>query len=442
MRATSLPVSPSSRPDGPRVDPDRLEHPAVDVELNLVAGPVADSHRLRAAVARQLRQLALARVLRAVEAVEHLEPRLGQARGVHQPPEEGVRLVVVAEPQHRVERPARVAQPGEAVVPVAAAADPLRQRGGRRGDDRSRRREGEQLERQRAAGDGLRPGALVAEAPGPLRPEAPGELEPPLRVLATGDHGRLAGGAGQREHGALAGRQRELAADRTVVQLAVARAEETEHERLGPGLREPAARATLDARLRPAVVEARLEGPPQRDRPVECFDLPHQLAHRRDPPAVAERHRVRHAHAPLGGGEGRLEDVRIVEVAPLGLERGGRLEPERAAALGVQDPREHRRRVEVRQAEPVDRAVPGDQRGGPPVADERVLADRGVAVDALHRPGFWRSARSRRRRACGEIDTYSARNRHRQVRRNRVPSTSREAGFSPTLRVGVWVWAG
>ena len=74
----------------------------------------------------------------------------------------------------------------------------------------------------------------------------------------------------------------------------------------------------------------------------------------------------------------------MVLVAALGLVRNTRLQPERAAALGVEDAREHRGRVDVRQAQPVDRAVAGDQRGRATVADERVVADRRVAVDALH----------------------------------------------------------
>jgi hypothetical protein len=110
----------------PRVDRHRLEHCAVEVELNLVGRAVADPDRRRAAVAGQLRYLELIRVHRAVDPVEDLQARLRQSRGVHQPPEEGVRLVVEAEPEHRIQRPGRVAQPREAVVPVPLAADPLR----------------------------------------------------------------------------------------------------------------------------------------------------------------------------------------------------------------------------------------------------------------------------------------------------------------------------
>ena len=93
--------------------------------------------RARAAVAVQLER-ALRRALAAVEAVEDLQPRVGQLRRVQQPPEERVGLARAAQLQQRLERERRVAHPAEAVVPVALAADLLGQR--RRGRRRDRAR--------------------------------------------------------------------------------------------------------------------------------------------------------------------------------------------------------------------------------------------------------------------------------------------------------------
>ncbi len=87
---------------------------------------------------------------------------------------------------------------------------------------------------------------------------------------------------------------------------------------------------------------------------------------------------------PARGGEDGFEDVRALAVAALGLESLHGLEPEGAAALGVEDAREDARRVDVGEAEPVDRAVARDERAGTAVADQGVFADRGVAVDAFH----------------------------------------------------------
>ena len=65
----------------------------------------------------------------------------------------------------------------------------------------------------------------------------------------------------------------------------------------------------------------------------------------------------------------------VLAVAADGLERLDGLELEAAAALGVEDPVEHRLSVEARQAEPIDRAVATDERRGVPVADQGVVGN-------------------------------------------------------------------
>jgi hypothetical protein len=92
--------------------------------LQLLGGPVADSDRARATVAGK-RQLSLAGAGAAVEPVEHVQARMGQLRRVHQPPEVGLRLGCAAKLEEGVDREGAVADPGEAVVPVALAADLL-----------------------------------------------------------------------------------------------------------------------------------------------------------------------------------------------------------------------------------------------------------------------------------------------------------------------------
>ena len=80
-------------------------------------------------------------------------------------------------------REGRVADPAVAVVPVAFAAGRLRQRGGRRGDDRPGRRVGEALEDQRRALQVDPPGVVgeVAVAQ-PVAPELFGRVEPLERL--------------------------------------------------------------------------------------------------------------------------------------------------------------------------------------------------------------------------------------------------------------------
>ena len=114
--------------------PGAVEDLAVHVVLDLVGGGVAPPHRGRPAVALQVGVDALRRGLHAVEGVEDVRPAVAHA-GVEDPGQEAVRLVGQPDAAQRVDGVGGVADPGEAVVPVAFAADRLRQRRGRRGDD-------------------------------------------------------------------------------------------------------------------------------------------------------------------------------------------------------------------------------------------------------------------------------------------------------------------
>jgi hypothetical protein len=92
-----------------REAPDRVEDVAVDVELHLIRSAVSDPDGTGGAVAVERLQLLLVGVVAAVDAVESLQARQRQPGRVHQPPEEGLGLVVVTEPQERADREARVA---------------------------------------------------------------------------------------------------------------------------------------------------------------------------------------------------------------------------------------------------------------------------------------------------------------------------------------------
>ncbi len=142
-----------------RVEPDaaharlveRVEHLAVDVELELLARRVADPHRARALVAGEPRQLVLRQPPLAGDAVHDLDVgRIARDRP-QQPASPGDRLLVVVALEEGEQRERRVAQPAVAVVPVAHRADPLGQRGRRRRDDAARRLVGERLEHDERA---------------------------------------------------------------------------------------------------------------------------------------------------------------------------------------------------------------------------------------------------------------------------------------------------
>src|ERR1700730_6350561 len=72
------------------------------------------------------------------------------------------------------------AQPTEAVVPVARAAQLLGQRGGRCGDDAPRRRIGQSLQRDQRASDDL---GVLFGAPAGARPRPPEFFREPQRVV-------------------------------------------------------------------------------------------------------------------------------------------------------------------------------------------------------------------------------------------------------------------
>ncbi|GAA3497042.1 hypothetical protein GCM10019016_041430 [Streptomyces prasinosporus] len=85
---------------------------------------------------------------------------------------------------------------------------------------------------------------------------------------------------------------------------------------------------------------------------------------------------------PLSGVPLGFQDQGVAPVVPPG--RRGRLrvvgrapgtQPPEAVFLGSQQPGEDGVRVEARQAQPVDRAVPADQRCGLHVSDECVIFD-------------------------------------------------------------------
>ena len=111
-----------------RVQQDRVEHRAEDVVLPLVERAVADPHRPRARVAREVVARRLGQVAPAVDAVHDLQRAVLGRLDVGDELHELVGLPVEVEPVQRLQRERRVAHPRVAVVPVALAARRLGQR--------------------------------------------------------------------------------------------------------------------------------------------------------------------------------------------------------------------------------------------------------------------------------------------------------------------------
>ena len=102
-----------------------------------------------------------------------------------------------------------------------------------------------------------------------------------------------------------------------------------------------------------------------------------------EPLLIADRHEVDEFGDPRRTQKTGDEHVRVGPVELLGVDAlPGRPDLETPAFGVVQNRAEHARRVEVRQAEPVERAVLADEGGGPQVADDAVVFDRLVGHGA------------------------------------------------------------
>jgi hypothetical protein len=143
--------------------------------------------------------------------------------------------------------------------------------------------------------------------------------------------------------------------DRAGAQLGVARLPGQDGDRVrgGGGDRDP--EPPSDPGPPAPVPEPRLDRPAHRHLASEALDAPCELA-ARCKARLGQQHRIGDAHTASLGGERRLEHVGLWEVAALGGERQLRAEYEPPAAPGVEQRSEHARRVQVREAEPVDRA--------------------------------------------------------------------------------------
>ena len=244
-----------------------VHHLAVDVELELVAGAVADPDRLRPLVAGQPGQLELGQPPLAGRAVHDLEVVRVAGDGSQQPAPPGLRLVLVAALEQGVEGEGRVAEPAVAVVPVADAAELLRQRRRRRGDDAAGRLVGQCLQDDQRLRHRLLPAAAVRAVVEPLAPERAGVAE---RLLRRRSPAALAMGRvpGEHERLSLPGLDGELGDGAEV--LAAHRHGRAQRERVRPGDRD--ARLVVEA-AHPgddrAVVEPDHELDPHRHRSLE-----------------------------------------------------------------------------------------------------------------------------------------------------------------------------
>ena len=280
--------------------------------------------------------------------------------------------------QQRLEGQGGVTQPHVPVVPVADPAEVLGQRRGRGRRDPSGVVVGECPQHQQGPHHLGPVDAAVLDPVGPRLPPVPGPAQGPGHVqrFRNRPEGRE---PGQREVDAL---PRGHPDGRRVPVPVRMQPEATQHECVRAGHRDQFRRVVgaglPDPGHRPGVVEpdpqvdVELDGPGHADHAADevgAIDVRVRIG--------AGRHGVVHLGDPGGGHPAGDQDEAVPVVAPgrPGVVRARPQPP--AAVIGAAEQRgEHRRRVESRQAEPVDPARARHQRRGAAVAEQRVVLDR------------------------------------------------------------------
>jgi hypothetical protein len=154
-----------------------VHHLAEYIELDLTERGVADSHRHGIFVARQPRQRAFMEKALAGNAVHDLNLIGAAGNGAQQPFPPGERFLVETGVHQGEQGPCRIAKPTIAVIPVARAADLLRQGCRRRRNDAAGRAVGQRLERDERTHDEVGPPTRGPASRRPLAPKGLGLLE-------------------------------------------------------------------------------------------------------------------------------------------------------------------------------------------------------------------------------------------------------------------------
>jgi hypothetical protein len=159
---------------------ERIHQLAVDVSLVLIGSGVADTDGRRAHVAFPMRERLLGWERLAVNCENGWERLAGAGMFggvVLQPIDKAGGFLIKAQTNESVDGEGGVANPGEAVVPVASAADYFGEAGSGGSDDRACGLEGKELEDEGRALDALTPTATIGAVSEPILPKLYGAFE-------------------------------------------------------------------------------------------------------------------------------------------------------------------------------------------------------------------------------------------------------------------------
>ena len=327
-----LAVDPVSRVG---VQPRHLHHVTVDIQLHLFSRRVAHSDRTRAHVSLE-RERPLGCVRRPVHPVQHLHPRMGDLRRMHQPPEERLRFVRAPETEQGAHHECRVAEPGEPVVPVALATDLFGERGRRRRRDGSAPALHQELQREPAPQDLVVPWAGGLPLGGPRSPGCDRPLESSLHVTPRWEHQRLLIGDRESDERGRARHRSEGCGHRPRLEMRSAGVPGADgYGPPSPGRHRDAGPKT-DRPVLGAIAEPRVDRPSEPNGSRDPLDATCQLSERDEAVADRQRQRVGDPGDAILGDEGRLQDIRLRHISSPRLERRSRRELESPAAASVQ----------------------------------------------------------------------------------------------------------
>src|SRR5256886_8681469 len=161
-----------------------VDYRAEDIQLALAGRPVADADRTGAVEAGEMLEVLLRQVRIAVDPVEDLHCEVMVVGAVPDPVDKVGGFLGEPGAEERGNAVGGVAQPAEAVVPVAIAARILGNRGGGGGAERSGGSIGQQLDDERGAANGVPERARIEALVEPSLPELAGPRRQLGRVAA------------------------------------------------------------------------------------------------------------------------------------------------------------------------------------------------------------------------------------------------------------------
>ena len=367
---------------------------AVNVQLPLLDGGVADAHRPRPLVPFQMVEGLLLTDRLPLQVVQDLQPGAAFGDQLLDPAQEPLGFRQVPQVEEGFQGEGGIAHPGEAVIPVAHAAHLFRQRGGGGGGDGAGRPELQQLEQEGRALYVLAEGTKVQTKAGfrdgqPVMPEGLGRAQCPFPFFRL-EGMAVAAVEFQVQPGEVPLAQ--LPAGQAALSLhAQPGAAAAQGQGMAAAAGEEAAFLLRQGGGGPAVIETGAEIDPHLHFPLGDLDHAVQLRPLR---AVVfgrffdDRHEVGEDHLPVPGAKGGGEDVGGFQVARRRIPLAGRADGKVAAAVFVENGREDAGGIEAGQTAPVDGAVPSDQGHRMEVADNAVIADILIHVRTLQLAAF------------------------------------------------------